>query len=96
MLLPLSEKEAASLRAFLEANADCEAQAENEYVADLYDLDTPLSLDLVFCKEGVRIDGACLLGYDDEMQGYYIDRPVTVAEDVRRALAEAGALPGGA
>ena len=50
----------------------------------------------MFCEEGVRIDGACLLGYDDEMQGYYIDRPVTVAEVVRRALAEAGALPGGA
>ena len=61
MLLPLSEKEAASLRAFLEANADCEAQAENEYVADLYDLEAPMTLDLVFVKGGVRVDGACLL-----------------------------------
>lgn len=92
MLLPLSEKEAASLRAFLEANADCEAQAENEYVADLYDLDAPMTLDLVFVKGGVRVDGACLLAYDEEMEGYYIGEPVLEMETVRRALMEAGAF----
>ena len=92
MLLPLSEKEAASLRAFLEANADCEAQAENEYVADLYDLEAPITLDLVFVKGGVRVDGACLLAYDEEMEGYYIGEPVLEMETVRRALMEAGAF----
>ena len=92
MLLPLSEKEAASLRAFLEASADCEAQAENEYVADLYDLDAPMTLDLVFVKGGVRVDGACLLAYDEEMEGYYIGEPVLEMETVRRALMEAGAF----
>ena len=92
MLLPLSEKEAASLRAFLEANADCEAQAENEYVADLYDLEAPMTLDLVFVKGGVRVDGACLLAYDEEMEGYYIGEPVLEIEEVRRALMEAGAF----
>lgn len=96
MLLPLTEQEIAHLRAFLDANEDCEALSEREYVADLYDLDTPASLDLVFCEEGVRVDGACLLGYDEEMQGYYIDQPMTAAADVRRVLMEAGALPGGA
>ena len=92
MLLPLSEKEAASLRAFLEANADCEAQAENEYVADLYDLEAPMTLDLVFVKGGVRVDGACLLAYDEEMEGYYIGEPVLEMETVRRALMGAGAF----
>lgn len=92
MLLPLSEKEAASLRAFLEANADCEAQAENEYVADLYDLEAPMTLDLVFVKGGVRVDGACLLAYDEEMEGYYIGEPVLEMETVRHALMEAGAF----
>ena len=92
MLLPLSEKEAASLRAFLEANADCEAQAENEYAADLYDLEAPMTLDLVFVKGGVRVDGACLLAYDEEMEGYYIGEPVLEMETVRRALMEAGAF----
>ena len=79
MFLKLTEQEMTHLRAFLDASEDCEALSEREYVADLYDLDAPLSLDLVFCE-----------------QGYYLVRPVTVAEVVRRALAEAGALPGGA
>ena len=62
MFLKLTEQEMTHLRAFLDASEDCEALSEREYVADLYDLDAPLSLDLVFCEEGVRIDGACLLG----------------------------------
>lgn len=93
MMLALSDREATALRAFLDASADCEALSEREYVADLYDLEAPMSMDLVFCDGGVRIDGACLLGYDEGMEGYYIAEPVTEPERVRRALAEAGALP---
>ena len=52
-----------------------------------------MSLDLVFLKDGVRVDGACLLGYDEEMEGYYISEPVADPKVVRRALEEAGALP---
>ena len=59
MMLALSDREATALRAFLDANADCEALSEREYVADLYDLEAPMSMDLVFCDGGVRIDGAC-------------------------------------
>ena len=58
MLLPLNENERNRLRAFLAANADCEALSEDEYVADLYDLEAPMSMDLVFVKDGVRVDGA--------------------------------------
>ena len=93
MHLPLNEREMAHLRAFLDASADCEALSEREYVADLYDLEAPMSLDLVFLKDGVRVDGACLLGYDEEMEGYYIREPGAEPKVVRRALEEAGALP---
>ena len=92
MLLKLSERAAARLRAFLDATADCEALSEREYVADPYDIEAPVSLDLVFVKEGVRVDGACLLNYDEAMEGYYIGEPLTDPEDVRRALQAAGAL----
>ena len=51
-----------------------------------------MSLDLVFVKEGVRVDGACLLAYDEEMDGYYIAEPLTAPEEVRSALERAGAL----
>ena len=92
MLLKLSEKEIARLRAFLDADADCEALSAQEYVADLYDIEAPVSLDLVVVKEGVRVDGACLLAYDEEMDGYYIAEPLTAPEEVRSALERAGAL----
>ena len=93
MLLPLNENERNRLRAFLAAIADCVALSEVEYVAVLYDLEAPMSMDLVFVKDGVRVDGACLLGYDEEMEGYYISEPVAELKVVRRALEEAGALP---
>ena len=51
-----------------------------------------MTLDLVFVKGGVRVDGACLLAYDEEMEGYYIGEPVLEMETVRRALMEAGAF----
>ena len=89
MLLPLTQEEMARLRAFLDADPDCEALSEHEYVADLYDIAAPMSLDLVFLKDGVRVDGACLLAYDDGMEGYYIGEPVAEAERVRAALQEA-------
>ena len=92
MHLPLNEREMAHLRAFLDASADCEALSEREYVADLYDLEAPMSLDLVFLKDGVRVDGACLLNYDEEMDGYYLGEPVCTPEAVRHALMEAGGL----
>lgn len=92
MLLPLNENERNRLRAFLAANVDCEALSEDEYVADLYDLEAPMSMDLVFVKDGVRVDGACLLNYDEEMDGYYLGEPVCAPEAVRHALMEAGGL----
>ena len=92
MFLKLTEQEMTHLRAFLDASEDCEALSEREYVADLYDLEAPMTLDLVFVKGGVRVDGACLLAYDEEMEGYYIGEPVLEMETVRRALMEAGAF----
>ena len=92
MHLPLNEREMAHLRAFLDASADCEALSERESVADLYDLEAPMSLDLVFLKDGVRVDGACLLNYNEEMDGYYLGEPVCTPEAVRHALMEAGGL----
>lgn len=92
MLLSLSDREMRDLRAFLDGNEDCEALSECEYVADLYDIEAPLTINLVFCEKGVRIDGACYLGYDSEMEGYYIDRPIEDAQPVLYALREAGAF----
>ena len=93
MHLALSGPEISALRAFLDADADCEALSETEYVADLYALDPPVSLNLVFVDGGARIDGASVLGFDEALDGYYMAEPIVSAAEVARLLRLAGALP---
>jgi len=92
MKLKLAAEEEASLRAFLERCEDAEKLSEREYVADLYDNETPVSLDLVFVKGGVAVDGAAVLKYDEEQQGWYMGERLETPEAVRGALEEAGAF----
>lgn len=91
MFLTLSQAQLARLRAFLEANADCQALSQTEYAADLYDLETPVALDLVFVKGGVRVDGASEMAFDEALEGYYLTAPIADPEQVRDALGRAGA-----
>ena len=95
MFLPLTDAEIVSLRTYLDANEDCDALSTMEYVADLYAAASPISLNLVFEEGGVRIDGAAVLGFDEALDGYYMASTITEIEDVRRVLAEVGALPKG-
>jgi len=92
MKLKLAAEEEASLRAFLERCEDAEKLSEREYVADLYDNETPVSLDLVFVKGGVAVDGAAELLYDEAQDGWYMGQRLDSPEDVRAALEQAGAL----
>ena len=92
MKLKLTAEEEASLHAFLERCEDAEKLSEREYVADLYDNETPVSLDLVFVKGGVAVDGAAELKYDEEQQGWYMGERLETPEAVRGALEEAGAF----
>jgi hypothetical protein len=92
MFLALSAPEISHLRQFLDADEDCEALSGNEYVADLYALDAPVSLNLVFADGGCEIDGASYLAFDEELDGYYMSEPISSPEEIRRALMEAGAL----
>lgn len=92
MRLKLSEAQQAHLKAFLENCDDAEQLSAREYVVDLYDIARPLSLDLVFVKGGVGVDGAAELKYDDEQDGWYMGERLDAAGDVLAALTEAGAL----
>ena len=92
MKLKLTDAQAASLRAFLDGSEDAERLSEREYVADLYDIERPVSLDLVFVRGGVAVDGAAELLYDEEQQGWYMGQRLESPEDVRAALEEAGAF----
>ena len=92
MKLNLTQTQREALRRFLESCEDAEKLSEREYVVDLYDIEKPLSLDLVWGRDTVSADGAALLLYDEEQDGWYMDRRVEDAGDVVAALVEAGAI----
>ena len=93
MRLRLNENELAALKAFLAENPDCEKLSEREYVVDLYDNEKPMSMNFVFVKGGIGVDGAAELKYSEEDRGYYMGDRIEDAQIVRAALEEAGALP---
>ncbi len=90
MKLTLNESQNQALRAFLNACEDAEALSEREYVADLYDIARPVSLDLVFVRDGVAVDGAAELLYDEAQDGWYMGQRLDRPEEVLAALREAG------
>ena len=92
MKLNLNPAQDAALRAFLQTCEDAEQLSEREFVLDLYDLQRPISLDLVFVRGGVAVDGAAELKYDDEQDGWYMGDRLERPEDVLKALEDAGAL----
>ncbi len=93
MRLRLKEEELAHLKAYLDQCPDCEYLSTREVVLDLYDNARPISMNFVFVKGGIGIDGAAELLYSDEDRGYYMGDRIEDAEVIRAALAEAGALP---
>ncbi len=92
MKLNLTPAQLAALRGFLADYEDAESLSEREYVVDLYDIEKPVSLDLVFEKNGVAVDGAAELLYDAEEDGWYMGRRLEDPADVQTALEQAGAL----
>ena len=90
MKLKLTEAQEKSLRAFLSACEDAEQLSEREYVADLYDISRPVSMDLLFVKGGVAVDGAAELRYDEDQDGWYMGERLESPEQVLAAFAEAG------
>ena len=92
MRLKLNEAQLNALRAFLDNFDDAAQLSAREYVVDLYDIARPISLDLVFVKGGVGVDGAAELKYDEEQDGWYMGERLDSADEVLDALAEAGAI----
>lgn len=93
MRIKLNEAQDKALRAFLTDNPDAEQLSAREYVVDLYDIEPPVSLDLVFVKGGIGVDGAAELLFDEAMDGWYMGARLESPEQVRDALVRAGAIP---
>lgn len=91
MRIKLTDDRIQALRAFLDQCEDAEQLSAREYVVDLYDIARPVSLDLVFVKGGVAVDGAAELKYDEEQDGWYMGERLEATEEVQAALEQAGA-----
>ena len=92
MRIKLNDAQVDALKAFLEASEDAEQLSAREYVVDLYDIDRPISLDMVFVKGGIGVDGAAELKYDEAQDGWYMGERLDDPGEVLDALAQAGAI----
>lgn len=92
MKIELTAEQLASLKSFLNTFEDAEQLSDKEYVVDLYDIEPPISLDLSLGKNCIYVDGAAVLEFDEEMDGWYIGERIEEPQPVLRALTESGAL----
>ena len=82
--------DAARLRTFLDSCEDAEALGGNEYTVDLYDVDTPISMDILFDKKrGVDVLAALELLYDEGEDGWYLGEKIKDAERLAALLNQA-------
>ena len=93
MKIKLTQAQEDALRVFLEGFEDAEQLSSREYVVDLYDIDPPVSLDLVFVRGGIGVDGAAELLFDEALDGWYMGERLETPEQVRDALVRSGAIP---
>ncbi len=92
MRIKLTPEAESRLRAFLDACEDAEPLSNREYVVDLYEIKRPVTLDIVFVKGGIGVDGAAELLYDAEQDGWYMGERLETPGDVLEALEQAGAI----
>ena len=90
MKLRLSDAELAQLEAYLDRSPDCERLSKREAVLDIYDIEPPVSINFVFVKGGIGIDGAFELAYSEEDDGWYLGERIEDPARVRGLLEAAG------
>ncbi|MBR3929514.1 MAG: hypothetical protein IKJ65_10985 [Clostridia bacterium] len=80
---------ALELKAFLESSEDAEMLSEGEYVADLFDADAPITVNLKFEKGACCVLAAAYLLYDESQDGWYMGDRIEDEEVVLKAISEA-------
>ena len=81
--------DAARLRVYLEESEDAEALGGGEYTVDLYDVETPVSMDILFDKKGVDVLASLELLYDEGEDGWYLGEKIKDADRLSALLTEA-------
>lgn len=77
------------LEAFLRGNEDCEALSEDEYVADLYDVEPPITVNLRLSPKGAEILAAARLLFDEEQDGWYMGERIEDEDELTQAFLHA-------
>lgn len=86
MLIQISKEK---LVAYLNASEDAEALSADEYVADLYDAEPPITMNLRVVENGAEVLAAAELLYDEEQDGWYMGERIEDEARLAAALAEA-------
>ena len=81
--------DAEEVRRFLDACEDAEDLGGGEYTVDLYDADTPVSLDILIDQKGVDVLAALELIYDEEEDGWYLGEKIKDAGRLAALLNQA-------
>ncbi|MBQ1256125.1 MAG: hypothetical protein IIX93_02470 [Clostridia bacterium] len=77
------------LKAFLENSEDAEMLSEGEYVADLFDTDKPVTVNVKFEKDACHVLAAAYLLYDDQQDGWYMGERIEDEAVVLKAFEDA-------
>ena len=86
MLIRISKEK---LLDYLNASEDAEALSADEYVADLYDAEPPITLNLRVVENGAEVLAAAELLYDEEQDGWYMGERIEDEARLQAALTEA-------
>jgi len=78
--------DAVRLEMYLKNNSDCEEIATGEFVADVYDTETPVTLNLTIAKGKVICEAAAYLMYDEEQDGWYMGERIQESETIEKIL----------
>lgn len=93
MKLNLTAAQQENLLKYLSENPDAEQLSINEYVADFYDIDDPLTINFLVTDAGdVEIAAAAQLLYDEEQDGWYMGDRVEDEATIRSALTACEAI----
>ena len=93
MKLNLTAQQQSDLLKFLNESPDSEQLSNNEYVADLYDADEPVTVNFLIAENGdIEIAAAAQLLYDEGEDGWYMGDRIEDEREIIAALTSAEAI----
>ena len=93
MKLTLTAAQQQNLLKYLNESPDSEQLSINEYVADFYDVDEPITVNFLATDEGdIEIAAAAQLLYDEGEDGWYMGDRIEDENAILAALTAAEAI----